>query len=493
MLTGGGDLTALGIVTVLLKPDNSRGRARVTLGHLAAIATVSGTVATGGAIPSAAKTPGTTYCFNEICHRVLTLQTTAALIGREIEHETSYYDGCKQDVFNPCGLTSSGEVFRPGRPDNAASPVYPDGTTLLVFNPETQQAAVVRVNNAGPYWGRRKLDVSRATADKLGFRKKGVAKLRVMVIGVPTETEARYRQRRSYEAVPGPIGQYASMTDARRSVTGLLTAAASRYAGLRTGTITTGAIQQPSAEVPVSPATDPVTLAALSDAAETSLRRQPQWAAIEPAAVHLISLPPVTYAGTARLPLLGLGGSAPATIDTAATAPAGTERPSVAEVANSAAGSAVASSDEGTDFPTATAAPAHAGPALRYALGTPSGAKPTIEIAVTRRVDLMTGDNQMQPVLGSLPLDDSTDLMERDLDTGRVTQFAPKFILTSLPAAPAGRLGMFARSAGHDMSVSRSPNHAADQLAANRVSTAVRWARMRITGATDVPTNEVGR
>ena len=63
-----------------------------------------------------------------------------------------------------------GRGVPPGQADNAASPIYPDGTTLLLWHPQTQEAAVVRVNNAGPYWGERKLDVSRATAEKLGFK-----------------------------------------------------------------------------------------------------------------------------------------------------------------------------------------------------------------------------------------------------------------------------------------------------------------------------------
>ena len=110
---------------------------------------------------------------------------------------------------------TSGEVFRPDKPDNAASPVYPDGTTLLVFNPATKKAAVVRVNNAGPYWGRRKLDVSRATADKLGFKHRGVAALHVKVVRPPAnKAEATYRKHRRYKPVPGYIGEFANAGEA---------------------------------------------------------------------------------------------------------------------------------------------------------------------------------------------------------------------------------------------------------------------------------------
>ncbi|MEE8579636.1 MAG: septal ring lytic transglycosylase RlpA family protein, partial [Hyphomicrobium sp.] len=107
-----------------------------------------------------AKTPGSTYCYHGICHRVKTIEETRSLVGLQQSIEASHYDDCTRDRYNPCGLTSSGERFRPDRPDNTASPIYPDGTTLLVWNPETKHALVVRVNNAGPYHGNRKLDLS---------------------------------------------------------------------------------------------------------------------------------------------------------------------------------------------------------------------------------------------------------------------------------------------------------------------------------------------
>ena len=93
-----------------------------------------------------------------------------SIVGRTGFLKVSFYDDCRIDRFNACGLTSSGAVFRPDLTDNAASPIFPDGTVLLVFNPENKRAAVLRVNSAGPYWGDRKLDVSRAAADKLGFK-----------------------------------------------------------------------------------------------------------------------------------------------------------------------------------------------------------------------------------------------------------------------------------------------------------------------------------
>ena len=159
-----------------------------------------------------AKTPGKTYCFRGTCHRVLTLAQTRRQIGSTRSVLASYYRSCRVDRYNPCGLTSSGTVFRPSRADNAASPIYPNGTKLVVWNPSNERAVVVRIDNAGPYWGGRTLDLSRAAADRLGFRHRGVARLKVSVLAAPTRSEARYRARRVYTPVRGYIGRFASLS-----------------------------------------------------------------------------------------------------------------------------------------------------------------------------------------------------------------------------------------------------------------------------------------
>ena len=165
-----------------------------------------------------AKTPGETYCYNETCRRVRTLAETAALVGQRLTLKASFYDHCARDRFNPCSLTSSGEVFRADAADNAASPDLPDGTSLLLFNPATQMAAVVRINNAGPYRGDRQLDVSRGTAEALGFHTRGLAALEAIVLQAPGRVEARYRHLRRYESTAGFIGAFASLDEAKKSL-----------------------------------------------------------------------------------------------------------------------------------------------------------------------------------------------------------------------------------------------------------------------------------
>lgn len=176
------------------------------LAMLAAAATM--TVGAFAVSEAQAKSPGTRYCFHGYCHRVGTLAQTRTLVGWRGYLLASYYDSCRRDRLNPCGLTSSGAVFRPDLPDNAASPLLPDGTVILAYNPKSSDASVLRITNAGPYSGSRKLDVSRAAADKLGFRRQGVAPLVIAVLQAPTMVEATYVRRRVYPRVPGYIGKF---------------------------------------------------------------------------------------------------------------------------------------------------------------------------------------------------------------------------------------------------------------------------------------------
>lgn len=169
-----------------------------------------------------AKTPGHTYCFYGTCHRVKTIAEMQDLVGTRTTMLASHYDDCRHDRYNPCGLTSSGEVFHADRADNAASPIYPDGTTLLVWSSESKQAAVLRVNNAGPYWGKRTLDVSRATAERLGFKGRGVGKLEVRVLSAPDPEDTRYKRNRKYQPVPGYIGQYETEATAHQGMAALM-------------------------------------------------------------------------------------------------------------------------------------------------------------------------------------------------------------------------------------------------------------------------------
>ncbi|HEX6361832.1 MAG TPA: septal ring lytic transglycosylase RlpA family protein [Albitalea sp.] len=70
--------------------------------------------------------------------------------------------------------------------DNAASKTLPLGTTARVTNLETGQSAVVTIQDRGPYVKGRIVDLSPATAEKIGLTpEEGLAPVEVAPIAVP--------------------------------------------------------------------------------------------------------------------------------------------------------------------------------------------------------------------------------------------------------------------------------------------------------------------
>jgi len=157
--------------------------------------------------PALAKTPGEVHCYNGICHRVKTVDEMALLVGRESEAITSFYDTAERDKMNAGTVTSSGEKFDAASDSTAASSLYPDGTELLIWHPKNRHAAHIRVNDFGPFYMLRTIDVTRRVAELLDFYKSGVTRLRVAIVWAPSPEAARYRRRRSYPAVEGYVGR----------------------------------------------------------------------------------------------------------------------------------------------------------------------------------------------------------------------------------------------------------------------------------------------
>ncbi len=79
--------------------------------------------------------------------------------------------------------TASGEVYNM-KDMTAAHPSLPLGTWVLVKNLNNGRTAKVRINDRGPYRGRRILDLSQAAARALGA-KGGVIRVRLRVIRPP--------------------------------------------------------------------------------------------------------------------------------------------------------------------------------------------------------------------------------------------------------------------------------------------------------------------
>ncbi|MGI9403011.1 MAG: RlpA-like double-psi beta-barrel domain-containing protein, partial [Hyphomicrobium sp.] len=160
------------------------------------------------ALPLRAKIPGKMHCHRDVCHRVMTIAETERLIGSTRTVFTTYYDDPSVDRFNRGEFTSSGEKFDANNPARAASSTFPDGTELLVWNPNNGRAGHVRINDFGPFHTNRTLDVTRALAEYLDMKRTGVVALRVTVIVAPHRGEPRYRQNRTFQGAKGYLGTY---------------------------------------------------------------------------------------------------------------------------------------------------------------------------------------------------------------------------------------------------------------------------------------------
>lgn len=79
-------------------------------------------------------------------------------------------------------LTANGEVFDMNRL-TAAHPTLPLPSLVRVTNIENGRSLVVRVNDRGPFVHDRIIDLSRASANTLGFRTQGTARVRVQYVG----------------------------------------------------------------------------------------------------------------------------------------------------------------------------------------------------------------------------------------------------------------------------------------------------------------------
>lgn len=80
--------------------------------------------------------------------------------------------------------TANGERFNK-HSFTAAHKRLPFGTIIRVTNLRNGKDVYVRINDRGPYVLGRIVDISRAAAEAIGFKKRGVARVRVEVISLP--------------------------------------------------------------------------------------------------------------------------------------------------------------------------------------------------------------------------------------------------------------------------------------------------------------------
>jgi rare lipoprotein A len=106
-------------------------------------------------------------------------------------------------------LTANGEVYDM-HSLSAAHPTLPMPSYVRVTNLANRRSVIVRVNDRGPYHGRREIDLSGKAAEVLGFRDHGLARVRVEFVG-PAPLEGSDERRllatlREGAPAPAPSG-----------------------------------------------------------------------------------------------------------------------------------------------------------------------------------------------------------------------------------------------------------------------------------------------
>jgi len=81
--------------------------------------------------------------------------------------------------------TANGEVYDLNGL-TAAHPTLPFGTTVKVTNLINHKNILLRINDRGPYFGQRLIDVSWAAAKRLGFVESGTTPVQVEVVAHPS-------------------------------------------------------------------------------------------------------------------------------------------------------------------------------------------------------------------------------------------------------------------------------------------------------------------
>lgn len=88
--------------------------------------------------------------------------------------------------------TANGEIYDMYAA-TAAHQTLPLGSIVRVVNPRNHRSQIVRINDRGPYVGGRELDVSYGVARRLGFDQRGLAKVHLELLEVPSHPSTDHR------------------------------------------------------------------------------------------------------------------------------------------------------------------------------------------------------------------------------------------------------------------------------------------------------------
>ena len=108
--------------------------------------------------------------------QIFPVQTAVASSQQIISGSASWYGG----KFHG-RKTANGERYNQNAL-TAAHKTLPFGTKVRVTNETNGKSVVVRINDRGPFVGKRVIDLSRAAANAVGMVQKGVARVKVQVL-----------------------------------------------------------------------------------------------------------------------------------------------------------------------------------------------------------------------------------------------------------------------------------------------------------------------
>lgn len=126
-------------------------------------------------------------------YRALTYNVSSYKVGEPYKIAERWYRPKEYETFSETGIaswyghkfhsrqTANGEVFNMYAM-TAAHRVLPLPSVVRVTNLENGRRVIVRINDRGPYARERIIDLSLAAAEKAGFRRKGVTRVRVELL-----------------------------------------------------------------------------------------------------------------------------------------------------------------------------------------------------------------------------------------------------------------------------------------------------------------------
>ncbi len=135
-------------------------------------------------------------------YRPLTHNVSSYKVGEPYKIAERWYRPKEYETFSETGIaswyghkfhsrqTANGEVFNMYAM-TAAHRVLPLPSVVRVTNLSNGRSVVVRINDRGPYANERIIDLSLSAAEKIGFRRKGITRVRVELLPVLSRKVAR--------------------------------------------------------------------------------------------------------------------------------------------------------------------------------------------------------------------------------------------------------------------------------------------------------------